>query len=138
MPVIEYPSQMSPQMSSRSASIIVTCCVWLVGTGCQRPAQTPSAAARQGLASCTPSSVATDCPAVGDCLSSACTGNVCTSAPAALCLCGGDDDCDDGNPCTVDGCGLGLCAHTPTPTATGCCSGAGDCAPPANACQTAA
>ncbi len=39
-------------------------------------------------------------------------------------LCGGDEECDDGDPCTRDACVCGACEHRSEP---GCCSSDGDC-----------
>jgi hypothetical protein len=84
---------------------------------------------------CTPEPTGTPCP----------DGNVCngdeTCDGLGACTAGTNLDCDDGNPCTADSCGLTAgCEHTFLPASTPCddatlcngsetCDGAGACLP---------
>lgn len=83
----------------------------------------------------------------GTCLAGVCrppaveVGVACAlSKPVSLETCQGDEDCDDGNPCTKDGCpspGCGPCRHVPAEDGASCstfgnagtCTSGACCAP---------
>ena len=65
----------------------------------------------------------TGCQSDADCEGGACDQATGTCSGGA---CAADLDCDDGDPCTLDLCLDGTCAHDPDPAA-GCCDTAQDC-----------
>jgi hypothetical protein len=88
------------------------------------------------------------CETAGDCVdfkpeSKACLTSYCIlhkcrfGEPLVFegCCVPGADECDDGDPCTLDQCqpdrdGRGTCSHVPDPAKPGCCSSPGSCIDP--------
>ena len=123
------------------------------GNACTTSTCDPSAGCvNQPVPDGTVCSVASPCSTGGTCTAGVCSGSPVVCTPLDQCHLAGTCDpvtgicsnppapdgtaCDDGNPCTTDGCQAGVCTGTPTVcTASDQCHLAGTCDPVTGLCS---